>query len=72
MCIEMKASVQMPLSDVMREPETAVYHPKGKDTQDMTLLRLFLFLQVKILAIYVFALFQVVIQTTFLFFLLLR
>lgn len=46
MCIEMKASVQVPLSDVMREPETAVYHPKGKDAQDMTLLRLFLFLQV--------------------------
>ena len=67
----MKASVQMPLSDVMREPETAVYHSKGKDAQDMTLLRLFLFLQVKLLATYIFFfLLQVEIQATFFLFLL--
>ena len=50
MCLRaMKASVQMPLSGVMREPEGAAPHAKGKDTQDLTLLRLFLLLQVMIM-----------------------
>lgn len=42
----MKASLQMPLVNVVREPEGVLPHPKGKDNQDMTLLRLFLLLQV--------------------------
>ncbi|KAG0717688.1 Inositol-trisphosphate 3-kinase [Chionoecetes opilio] len=42
----MKAAVQVPLSDVMREPEGATPHTKGKDSQDLTFLRLFLLLQV--------------------------
>lgn len=42
----MKASVQVPLSDVMRAPEGAAPHPKGKEPQDLALLRLFLLLQV--------------------------